>query len=89
MTGLRVFLSHASADLDTAVRVHGWLTAAGHEVFLDRHPSDGIAVGDAWEERLHERLRRADAVVCVVTTAYRRRRGARPRSRSRARGAAG
>jgi hypothetical protein len=69
--GLRVFLSHASADLDTAVRVHGWLTAAGHEVFLDRHRRDGVRVGDAWEARLHEELRGADAVVCIVTAAYR------------------
>ena len=51
--------------------MHAWLTEAGHEVFLDRHPHDGIAVGDVWEERLHEQLRRADAVVCVVTRAYR------------------
>ncbi|MBV9142433.1 MAG: TIR domain-containing protein [Pseudonocardiales bacterium] len=31
---------------------------------------DGIAVGEKWRQRLHERLRWADAVVCVVTSAY-------------------
>jgi WD40 repeat protein len=67
----RVFISHSSADDVIAATLHGWLVAAGHDVFLDRDLRDGIAVGDAWERRLHERLRWADAVVCVVTTAYR------------------
>jgi len=67
----RVFLSHVSEDLTLACEVHGWLADAGHEVFLDRDPDDGIAVGDSWERRLYERLRWADAVVCVVTSAYR------------------
>jgi hypothetical protein len=39
-------------------------------VFLDQHVRDGIVVGDGWDQRLHERLRWADAVVCVVTPAY-------------------
>jgi WD40 repeat protein len=70
VTGLRIFLSHASEDLGVAGQVHGWLTAAGHEVFLDRHLHDGIDVGDEWEDRLHEQLRRADAVVCIVTRTF-------------------
>ncbi len=45
------------------------LVAEGHEVFLDQDLRDGIAVGEAWEQRLDERLRWADAVVCVVTKA--------------------
>jgi WD40 repeat protein/energy-coupling factor transporter ATP-binding protein EcfA2 len=43
--------------------------AEGHEVFLDRDSRDGVVVGEGWEQRLHERLRWADAVVCVVTSA--------------------
>jgi hypothetical protein len=39
-------------------------------VFLDRDLRDGLRVGEQWERRLHERLRWADAVVCVVTCAY-------------------
>ncbi len=46
------------------------LTAEGHEVFLDQDLRDGILVGDDWDKRLHERLRWADAVVCVVTSAF-------------------
>jgi len=38
-------------------------------VFWDQNPRNGIAVGEEWAKRLHERLRWADAVVCVVTSA--------------------
>ena len=64
----KVFVSHASKDRELADEVHGWLTGDGHEVFLDHHPDGGIAVGEAWEQRLYERLRWADAVVCLVTS---------------------
>jgi hypothetical protein len=66
----RVFLSHSHHDRDLAQAVHGWLSEAGHNVFLDAHPRDGIGAGEDWERRLHEELRRADAVVCIVTAAY-------------------
>ncbi|MGQ0776541.1 MAG: toll/interleukin-1 receptor domain-containing protein [Pseudonocardiales bacterium] len=66
----QVFVSHASADLALAREVHGWLVQAGHEVFLDRDPRDGLVVGEQWEQQLYEWLRRTDAVVCVVTAAY-------------------
>ncbi|MGH3829849.1 MAG: TIR domain-containing protein [Pseudonocardiaceae bacterium] len=71
----RVFVSHASEDRALAGELRGWLVDAGHEVFLDQvfldHDlRDGIALGEEWERRLHERLRWANAVVCVVTSAY-------------------
>ncbi|MDQ2881768.1 MAG: toll/interleukin-1 receptor domain-containing protein [Actinomycetota bacterium] len=47
-----------------------WLIQAGHEVFLDQDVRDGIALGELWRQRPAERLRWADAVVCVVTSAY-------------------
>src|SRR5918911_2757101 len=65
----RVFISYASEDRECAGQLHQWLDAEGHEVFLDRDLRDGIAVGEEWDKRLHERLRWADAVVCVVTSA--------------------
>jgi energy-coupling factor transporter ATP-binding protein EcfA2 len=65
----RVFISHASEDREPTDEVHRWLVAEGHEVFLDRDPHDGVVVGEEWDKRLHERLRWADAVVCVVTSA--------------------
>jgi WD40 repeat protein len=66
----RVFISYASEELALAMEVARWLVGAGHEVFLDKDPQHGIAVGDEWEKRLHERLRWANAVVCIVTSAY-------------------
>ncbi|MGH3866548.1 MAG: TIR domain-containing protein [Pseudonocardiaceae bacterium] len=66
----RVFVSYASEDRACAGRLHQWLISEGHEVFLDRDLRDGIPVGDEWDKRLHERLRWADAVLCVVTSAY-------------------
>ncbi len=65
----RVFISYAREDLTRAREVHRWLMDAGHEVFLDQDSRDGIAVGEQWRQRLRERLRWADAVVCVVTVA--------------------
>jgi len=66
----RVFVSHAGEDLTLAREVHRWLVEAGHEVFLAQDLRDGIAVGEQWEQRLHDELRLADAVVCVLTSAY-------------------
>ena len=66
----KVFISHASEDDDAAQLVHGWLVEDGHQVFLDHDLLDGIELGEEWEQRLHERLRWADAVVCLVTSAY-------------------
>jgi WD40 repeat protein/energy-coupling factor transporter ATP-binding protein EcfA2 len=66
----RVFVSHASQDRECAGHLHQWLVGEGHEVFLDQDLRDGIPVGEEWERRLHERLRWADAVLCVVTSAH-------------------
>jgi hypothetical protein len=66
----QVFLSHSSKNNDLAADVHDWLKADGHDVFLDYDRQDGIEGGDLWEERLYERLRRADAVVCLLTRDY-------------------
>jgi WD40 repeat protein len=65
-----VFISHSSADSAWADKLHGWMITDGHQVFLDQHQNDGIVVGDEWERRLYERLRWADAVVCLVTQSY-------------------
>jgi WD40 repeat protein len=66
----RVFVSHASEDHLVATKLHQWLGDDGHDVFLDQDLRDGIAVGEEWEQRLYERLRWADAVVCLITVAY-------------------
>ncbi len=66
-----VVVSHSRQDTELAARVHRWLVGAGHEVLLDADPVDGVPAGGEWRDRLWERLRRADALVCVVTEAYR------------------
>ena len=65
-----VFLSHSSADIGCAREIYRWLKEDHHEVFLDQHDQYGIPAGDDWRQRLNERLRWADAVVCVVTPSY-------------------
>ena len=65
-----VFISHAGADIDLAEKVHSWLIEDGHDAFLDRDINDGVLPGEEWEERLYKELRKADAVVCIVTQAY-------------------
>src|SRR3954453_13457290 len=66
----KVFVSHASKDAALASEVRRWLIDDGHKAFLDQDLSDGLVVGEEWERRLRERLRWADAVVCVLTSAY-------------------
>jgi WD40 repeat protein len=66
----KIFVSHAGEDRVLAGELHQRLTDDGHEAFLDQDLRDGIVVGEEWEQRLYERLRWADAVLCVVTSAY-------------------
>ena len=66
----RVFISHAGDGTEQAREVYRWLVEDSHTVFLDQDRRDGLVAGTPWREHLHERLRWADAVVCVVTSAY-------------------
>lgn len=66
----RVFLSHASDGSDQAYEVRQWLVEEGHDVFLDLDRRNGIAAGEQWRARLHDRLRWADVVICMVSTAF-------------------
>jgi WD40 repeat protein len=65
-----VFISHTGADIGWAQQIHGWLSEDQHSVFLDVDQHDGVRAGEEWRPRLYERLRWADAVICVVTPAY-------------------
>jgi ABC-type transport system involved in cytochrome bd biosynthesis fused ATPase/permease subunit len=65
-----IFISYATPDRKIAVEVSGWLRAAGHEPFLDDDLRNGIRVGEDFEQRLHRELRRADAVIGVVTSSF-------------------
>ncbi|MGH3672957.1 MAG: TIR domain-containing protein, partial [Pseudonocardiaceae bacterium] len=63
-------MSHASEDRGLAGELRRWLADDGHDVLLDQDLRDEVVFGKEWQDRLHERLRWADAVVCVVTSAY-------------------
>jgi hypothetical protein len=65
-----VFISHTGADAEWAEEICRWLLDDDHNVFLDVDKRDGVSPGDDWEPLLYERLRWADAVVCVVTPSY-------------------
>jgi hypothetical protein len=64
----QVFISYATSDRRIANEVSSWLRAAGHEPFVDHDIRSGIAVGEAWRERLYRELREVDAVIGVVTS---------------------
>jgi WD40 repeat protein len=66
----RVFISYATPDRAVADEVVGWLQAAGHEPFLAHDLRHGISVGEDWEQRLYEELRRVDAVIGVVSSSF-------------------
>jgi type II secretory pathway predicted ATPase ExeA len=66
----RVFISYASADHAVAEEVVAWLREAGHQVFVDRDPREGITLGEDWKRRLYRELREVDAVVGVVTKTF-------------------
>jgi WD40 repeat protein len=66
----RVFVSHSNEDQALAGELRRRLEADGHRVFLDQDLRDSIVVGEKWEQRLRECLEWADAMVCLVTSAY-------------------
>jgi WD40 repeat protein/type II secretory pathway predicted ATPase ExeA len=65
-----VFVSYATPDRAIADEVAEWLRADGHEPFLDHDLRNGISVGEDWEQRLYDELRRVDAVIGVVTSSF-------------------
>jgi TIR domain-containing protein len=67
---IKAFVSYAGTDRERADELHQWLVTEGHEVFLAHDLRDGIVAGEQWRLRLYEKLRWADAVVCVLTRAY-------------------
>jgi hypothetical protein len=61
---IRVFVSHARADMGFADQLGAFLHNAGFQTLLDRYESGGAG----WEERLGRLIEDADALVLVLTT---------------------
>ncbi len=66
----RIFVSHSSDDPTAATHVRAQLVLSGHDVFLDLDRNDGIPVGKNWKHFLYDELRRTDAMICLVSSAY-------------------
>ncbi|MGH3711567.1 MAG: TIR domain-containing protein, partial [Pseudonocardiaceae bacterium] len=66
----RIFISYATQDRAIADEVASWLEEDGHEWFLSHNLRNGVNIGEDWEERLYGELRRADAVIGVVTSSF-------------------
>lgn len=65
-----VFLSHSSADSDTAAHLALLLRSLGvQSLFLDFDPEFGIPPGRNWERELYSQLRQADAVIYLMSSA--------------------
>ena len=60
-----IFISHASADAESAARIAEGIRQAGHGIFFDSDREEGIAPGAAWQRTLFRELRICDAVVFV------------------------
>jgi TIR domain len=58
-----VFLSYSSADAETAGRLAGLLTAAGYDVWWDRH----LVSGERFQRSIERELAAASAVLVLWT----------------------
>jgi TolB-like protein/Tfp pilus assembly protein PilF len=63
--GRAVFLSYASQDAEPAQHLCDALRAAGVEVWFDRSELRG---GDAWDCRIHERIRDCRLFLAIIST---------------------
>ncbi len=70
----RIFISHASANDAHALAIHDWLSEEGwggaEDLFLDIHPTGGIAAGERWLTALEEAATRCEAVLFLVSEAW-------------------
>lgn len=63
-----VFISYSRHDQNSAQAVRERLAGLGHRVFLDTDRRVGLLPGDDWRDRLSAELRRADALVALVSS---------------------
>src|SRR5262245_52698743 len=67
----RIFLSHSSNDDQLANKLVEGLTSRGLKPFVDHHPKTGIVPGQDWLQSLRRDLGRAQAVLILVSDAWR------------------
>ena len=68
----KIFISHSSANGAHALALATWLETNGWgDVFLDLSPTRGLSPGERWQEALKAAANRCEAVVFVITPAWR------------------
>ncbi len=68
----KIFISHAHDNNAAAIAIANWLTGLGWgDHFLDIDPGSGIAPGQRWREALQRAAHRCQAVLCLISPAWR------------------
>ncbi|MFS8978224.1 TIR domain-containing protein [Cupriavidus necator] len=68
----KIFISHSSANNALALAIGRWLADNGwDEYFLDLEPAKGLAPGDRWQEKLKAAADRCEAVLFLISPAWR------------------
>ncbi|OQW38969.1 MAG: hypothetical protein A4S08_08505 [Proteobacteria bacterium SG_bin4] len=69
----KIFLSHSSANNAQVLALERWLqdNGWGDDYFLDVEPSRGLAPGERWQEALRHAAHRCEAVVFLISPAWR------------------
>jgi WD40 repeat protein len=68
----KIFISHSSVDNAAALAVGQWLAENGwDDFFLDIEPARGLSPGERWQEALKAAADRCEAVLCLITPAWR------------------
>ncbi len=68
----KIFISHSSVNNAAALAIAQWLKADGwDDYFLDVTPSRGLAPGERWQEALKRAADRCEAVVFLISPAWR------------------
>jgi len=68
----RIFISHSSVNNAPALAIAQWLRDNGwDDYFLDVAPTRGLAPGERWQEALKAAAHRCEAVIFLVSPAWR------------------
>ncbi len=68
----KIFLSHSSVNNAKALALARWLQENGwDDYFLDVEPSRGLVPGERWQEALKHAAHRCEAVVFLISPAWR------------------
>ena len=66
-----VFISYSSKDRQTAIEIFDVLKENGFDyIFLDHDKKSGIKSGEDWEKRLYDEIKRAHAMILLISPAW-------------------